>query len=67
MALARSKQSLDESSLEIVTAAQKEVARAIQDLQARGIPIYYRETPDGPLIQELPSGEKIVIAPPIAK
>ena len=54
---------LDQYTSELVETACKTVAEEIAQLKAKGIPIYYHETLDGPLIQESPDGSKAIIAP----
>jgi len=63
MAVIKPQEDMDQYTAELLEAAQKTVAEEIAELQAAGIPIYYHEYPGGPLIQELPDGTKVVVAP----
>lgn len=56
---------LDAESQKTAEQAQATVQEEIAELKAKGVSIYYREYPGGPLIQELPDGTKYVVAPPV--
>jgi hypothetical protein len=54
----------DAESLEMAEQARATVEQEITEFKTKGISIYYRECPGGPLIQELPDGTKHLVAPP---
>jgi hypothetical protein len=55
--------SKDADTLELEQKARIAVAKEISNLLRKGIPVHYRENPNGPLIREFPDGTRKEIAP----